>query len=182
MENFICFFFVEESIVLFFSNLNNRVNATNPLFSIRTSSQDLLNRIDNGSDSPASIVKRRTYTNSAMSNNTLSSSDHLSLNPKLLYSRSANDLNNSNELSVNHPDESLDITPVNSPIKPVFDLATDGTDSLYDEQDGRSQLSGSAFDDQQSITSPERKRKKLLSSKLLKPFQNIRLRKKSNAS
>lgn len=175
--------FIDEDFICLFSALNNRVNASNPLFSIRTSSQDLLNRTDNGSDSPSSIVKRRTYTNSALTNSTLSSSDHLSINAKLIHSRSANDLNNSN---TNPPDESLDITPVNSPIKPVFelnsDLLVDSTDSLYDDQDRRSQLSGSAFDDQQSVTSPERKRKTLMSSKLLKPFQNIRLRKKSNAS
>ena len=171
------------------SNLNNRANSNNPIFSIQTTSQDMLNRTDNGSDytnSPTTIAKRRTFTNSALFSNP-SSSDHLSLKSKLIYSQSANNLDTSGGLlSNNHADESLDVTPTNIPTKPMFDLLQDqqldNTDSLYDEQDRRSQLSGSMFDDQTSIASPGRKRKQFLSSKLLKPFQNIRLRKKSNAS
>jgi hypothetical protein len=146
-----------------------------------------MQRNDNGSEysNSPSTVKRRTFTNSTLFSNHLSS-DHLSLNRKIVYSHSANGLNNSTESTRPNTYDSLEILSTGQQSKPIFDIITDSQfdndDSLLDDQDRKSQISESMYSDQQSVLSPEKKRKQLFSTKLLKPFQSMRFRKKTNNS
>jgi len=113
----------------------------------------------------------------------------LSPNIKMVYSHSTNGLDslgiNSSGIMRQSTDDSLDILSLPRQTRPTFDIITDpqldNDDFLYDDQDRKSQISDSMFDDQQSLSSPDKKQKQTLSTKLLKPFQIMR-RKKSNAS
>lgn len=146
------------------------------------SQQEILHRNDDYSKSPSATLKRRTYTNNSIMNNSLSP-DHLTPSPRIVYSHSTNGLSNLNIVRQNTED-SLDILPYNRQTKPIFDIVTDSqydnNGSIPDDYDKKSRISNFSNDDQQSISSPDKKRKQYLSSKLLKPFHNMRLRKKSN--
>jgi len=111
----------------------------------------------------------------------------------MVYSHSTNGLNNSNitatGMILQNTDGSLDMLSLNRQIKPTFDIITDqqydNNDSIHDyqeEYDRKSQISDSAYDDQQTTSLADKKRKQMLSTKLLKPFYNMRFRKKNNVS
>ena len=112
--------------------------------------------------------------------------DRLSLNRKMVYSHSTNGLNDSSESNRPNAYDSIELLSNSQPSKPIFDIITDpqldNTDSLLDDQERKSHRSGSINSDQQSVLSPGKKRKPLFSTKLLKPFQSMRSRKKSNNS
>ncbi len=155
----------------------------NPIIAIQT---DGTSRSDSGfeySNTPPSTLHRRTIANSAMFNNR-SSNERLSPKPKMVYSHSTNGLNNSTGMLQQNTDDSLDILSSSRSTKSIFDIVTDpqidNNDSLSDDPDRKSHLSDSMFDDQQFVSSPDKKRKQMLSTKLLKPFQIFR--KKSNVS
>jgi hypothetical protein len=116
--------------------------------------------------------------------NNRSSNERLSPKPKMVYSHSTNGLNNSTGMIQQNTDDSLDILSSSRSTKSIFDIVTDpqidNNDSLSDDPDRKSHLSDSMFDDQQFVSSPDKKRKQMLSTKLLKPFQIFR--KKSNVS
>jgi hypothetical protein len=55
-------------------------------------------------------------------------------------------------------------------------------DDHQQEYDRKSKISDSVYDDQQTTSTVDKKRKQMITTKLLKPFYNIRFRKKSNVS
>ncbi len=167
----------------FFSNINNRSN--------QISQQDIMTRSDNGFEypnSPLLSLKRRAITNSTLFSNR--STERLSSNSRMVYSNSINGLNNSNTtvtgMMRQNPDDSFDILSLNRQIRPTFDIITDQqsdkNDDHQQEYDRKSQISDSVYDDQQTTLSVDKKRKQMITTKLFKPFYNIRFRKKNNVS
>jgi hypothetical protein len=167
-----------------------------PINSMSISQQDTISRNDGSfdySNSVSTSLKRRTMTNNTFFNNR-SSTERLSPNSKMVYSSSTNGLNNSSINSTrmirHNTDDSLDILSSTRQTKPIFDIITDpkfdNNDSIDDDQeqqyDRKSQISDSMYDDQQLTSSPDKNQKPTLSTKLLRPFYNIRLRKKTNVS
>ena len=172
---------------------SNRTGPVNPIISIKTVEEDhssVNGNYLNHNDSPSTVLKRRTLANTNNNNNSSSSSELLGSQRQIISSQSAQNLNSTLRNSAadsnrdNNTDDSLDILLSNKSSKPIFDLMIDQqidiNDNYPDDQDQKSQISMSAYDDQVSISTPERKRKQF-SSKLLKPFHNIRLRKKSTS-
>jgi len=112
----------------------------------------------------------------------------------MVYSNSTTGLNNSNQPGTGmirpNTDDSFDILSLNRQIKPTFDIIndqrSDKNDSMHDdhqqEYDRKSKISDSVYDDQQTTSTVDKKRKQMITTKLLKPFYNIRFRKKSNVS
>jgi hypothetical protein len=175
------------NFLFLFSNLNIRNVLPNPTISIQSTGRDLFFRNDTASDygNSPSTVKRRTFTNSTIFNNHIPP-DRLSLNRKIIYSHSTNGLNDSTESNRPSTYDSTELLSTSQPPKPIFDIINDSqldnNDSLIDDQERKSQRSGSIYSEQQAVLSPGKKRKQFLSAKLLKPFQSMRSRKKSNNS
>ncbi|CAF1327685.1 unnamed protein product [Rotaria sp. Silwood1] len=157
------------------------------------SQQDTISQTDTGfeqSNSPSTTLKNRFITNYRPSN------EHQSNNSPILYSRSSNCLNDLNRNSTNfhRPNtyESFENSSIPKPKKPssegIPDRQISNNDSISDDQqqqqqsDGYSQIINSSPDDRQSLSSFEKTRKQLISTKFLKSFQNIRFRKKINTS
>ncbi|UJR33378.1 hypothetical protein I4U23_020826 [Adineta vaga] len=172
------------------SSINNRSVSTNPLYTTYPSSQDIMSISDSNFDyvnSPSTTLKRRTVANNVSPSNR-SSTDRL-LNPSTItYSHSTNGLydlsTNSTGMSRQDASDSPDTSSLGKASKPIFDITsdygTDNNDFILDDQDRKSTIFDSVSDDQQSISS-NKSRKQILSSKLLKPFQNMRIRKKSGS-
>lgn len=153
-------------------------------FTGHLTSQDSVSLPDSNTDytnSPSSILKRRTVASNLLSANR-SSTERLNA-PSIPYSHSTNGLYDLSSTSTATSDP-IEIPSLAKQARPVFDLISDfGNDSNdfnTDEQDRKSNITGSLSDDQQSISS-NRSRKQVLSTKLLKPFQNLRVRKKSGS-
>lgn len=164
----------------FFSNLSVRGIPINPI--IPMSQRDTINGNNDYSKSPS--FRHRTHTNNNSSSD-IPSTERIAPISKIVYSHSTNGLNNTDTIQQNTSDP-FDLLSVNRQARPVFDIVTnsqyDNNVSINDDYDRKSRFSNSSHGDQQSISSPDKKRKQYLSTKLLKPFQNMRFRKKANAS
>ncbi len=173
--------------------MNSRGLPINSLIPNQISQQDTISQSDSGiepSNSPSTILKRRTMMNIRSSN------ERLSNNSSVLHSNSANGLidshSNSTVIDRQSTYESLDNSLSSRQTKPVFegiiDLQADNSDSISDDQqlhqyDRNSQIIDSSYaDGQSSSSSPEKTRKQMISTKLFKPFQNMRFRKKNTTS
>jgi hypothetical protein len=82
--------------------------------------------------------------------------------------------------------ESLDISlssrQTNPSLGDTLDLQSDNNASISDDPqqyDRTSQYADSTYDERRSISSSEKTRRQMISTKLFKPFQNIRFRKKN---
>jgi hypothetical protein len=126
-------------------------------------------------------------TNSGLLNN-LSSPDRFTNIPKMVHSHSSHNLNGPTGITRQATYDSIDSQPPVRHTKAIVDIVPDvrldDNDFLLNDNDQqfdrKSQISDAGYDDQRSISSSEKSRKHTLSSKLLKPFQNMRIRKKSN--
>ncbi|CAF2596650.1 unnamed protein product [Rotaria sp. Silwood2] len=166
------------------SNFNSRGLSAN-------SQQDTISQIDNGfelTNSPSAILKNRFVTNRRPSN------EYQSSNSPILYSKSSNCLNdlNRNSTVFHRPntyesfEKSLASKSAKTSSEGVPDRQISNNDSMFDDQnqqsDGHSQLINSSTDDRRSLSSFEKTRKQLISTKFLKSFQNMRFRKKLSTS
>ncbi len=154
--------------VFYSSNLNSRGLITNALFPTSNSQQDTISQTDSGfeqSNSPSVTLKQRAMKN----NRSLT-------NPTILHSNSNNSINNT-------PD-SVDASSGMKPSRSLFESIPDlpNEKNGYSPDDLQQYDRASSTDDRQSISSPEKRRKQLLSTKIFKPFQNMRFRKKTSTS
>lgn len=171
--------------IVHFSNISNRNISTSALHSGHLSQQELLSLSDSNYDfvnSPSSTLKRRVIGSQVLPVSRSSAERVLNPPVTMTSSQSASGLydsssNHSNEMSRHDlPPDSAETSSLAKHGKPIFDI--DNVDFMLDDQDRRSNVVDSGSDDQQSISS-SKSRKQVLSTKLLKPFQNIRIRKKS---
>jgi hypothetical protein len=144
------------------------------------------------SQSPSNTLKRRAIANNAMINHR-SSTERLSSFPLSVYSSSSYGLNDFPLTSAAGLDrentfESLDLSSSSKQTKPLFeavpDYVMDSNELVADQQqkvNGSTPSVDTANDDRRS-TSSEKVRRQLLTSRIFKPFQNMRFRKKSNTS
>jgi hypothetical protein len=133
---------------------------------------DTISQSDSGieqSNSPSITLKQRAIMNNRSSNN-----------PTFVQSNSVNSITNS---SINPTYENL----INSSMKQsrslfngIPDPPNDNNDYLIDDQQQYDRNSSTG--DRQSIPSPGKTRKQIFSTKIFKPFQNIRFRKKNSNS
>ncbi len=153
------------------------------------SQQDTASSTDSGFDylnSPSLTLKRRTFAN-IISTSNRSSGDRLMNNSTMKYSDSTNGLCDTMRQDTS---DSLELPSLARQTKPTFDLIpdlqTDNNNFIIDDHQNqyqrKSNLTDSIPDDLQSNTSSEKSRKQIISTKLLKPFQNMRLRKKSGGT
>lgn len=136
------------------------------------------------SNSPSMILKRRVMNNVALMSSR-PSSDRLATYPSM------NSSNGLNELSIGSDRENLndspDVLPFTSKaMKPVFDpipdLNVENAEPVFVDDQREMNLTPSTdpADDRRSVSS-EKARRQALANKLFKPFQNLRLKKKTNA-
>ncbi|CAF4105810.1 unnamed protein product, partial [Rotaria sp. Silwood2] len=176
------------------SNVNVRGLPVNSYFPMQNAQQDTKSETDSCfeySNSPSATLKRRTYTHNNLSSDR-SSTERLSNSAKIVYSHSTNGLNNLNinstEITGRNISESIDApssirqTKIIPGAIPDFQLDNDDSscDDPQQQFDGKSEISDLIIDYQEPTTSSEKVRKSIISTKLLKPFQNRRLHKKSN--
>ncbi|CAF1159111.1 unnamed protein product [Adineta steineri] len=176
------------------STLTARGVSVNSLLPTSISQQDTISQSDSGieqTNSPSATLKRR-----AIMNNTRSSNERLSNHPPMSYSYSTNGLLNSHitppSIDRQSTYEIIDNSSLSKQTKSLFegvsDIHTDNNDSLSDDQQLQQQYDknslnvDSSNDEGVSSSSPEKIRKPMISSKLFKPFQNIRFRKKNISS
>ena len=106
-------------------------------------------------------------------------------NPSVIHSNSAHSLTNSH-LNSNttdrseYPESILSTQQAKSIFEGIHDLQMDNNDSISDDQQLQYDRNSSQGD-RQSMSSPEKSRRQMLSSKIFKPFQNIRFRKKNTS-
>ncbi|CAF0741682.1 unnamed protein product [Rotaria sordida] len=176
------------------NNINIRgvgVNSYNPTQNAQQDTQSETDSCFEYSNSPSARLRRRPNASNALPRER-SSTERLVNSSRIVYSHSANGLNNlstsSTEITGRNISESLDIPLSTGQTKtiastiPDFHLDTDDSlcDDLQQHYDRKSQISDLISDDQQSVTSSEKARKSILSTRLLKPFLHKRLNKKSN--
>jgi hypothetical protein len=157
--------------------MNIRGISGNSLIPTQISQQDTISQSDSGiepSNSPTSALKRTKLMNSRPSNN-----------PTVIHSNSANSLTdshlNSNIIDRSeYPEGLLSSKQAKSVFEGIHDLQMDNNDSISDDQQLQYDRN-SSYGDRQSMSSPEKSRKQMLSSKLFKPFQNMRFRKKNTS-
>jgi hypothetical protein len=158
--------------------VNNRGLSGNSTAPIQTSQQDTISQSDSGieqSNSPSSTLLRRTLMNTRPTNN----------NTSVIHSNSANSLNDQHSSIDRHnPSEYLDGSLSSKQTKSLFegihDLQLDNNDSISEYQPLN--YDSKSSDDRRSMSSPEKTRKQMISTKLFKPFQNMRFRKKNSTS
>jgi hypothetical protein len=151
--------------------MNNRGILTNTFLPTQISQQDTISQSDSGieqSNSPTVNLKQRAIINNRSLNNS-----------SVIHSNSANGITNS---SINS--DSIDNTSSLKQSRSVFecipDLQNDNQDFMLDDQQQYDR--NSSTDDRQSMSSPEKKRRQIISTKLFKPFQNMRFRKKNTTT
>ncbi|CAF0756162.1 unnamed protein product [Adineta ricciae] len=170
------------------STLNTRVISMNSLLPTQVSQQDTISQSDSGiepSNSSSVTLKRRAIMNNRSSQNppvSQASSTNGNLDSHL--SSTSTDRQNSYEL--------LNSSSLSKQTKSLFqgipDSQMDNNDSISDDQQQHMQhdrnyqyAHESSNDEGHSSSSPEKIRKPI-STKLLRPFQNIRFRKKTSNS
>ncbi len=159
--------------------MNNRGLATNSFLANQILQQDTISQSDSGieqSNSPLTTLKQRAIMNYRSSN------DRFSTNPSVLHSNSSNSITNSsiNPTNYEYLKNSSSMKQIRSLFEGIPDLSNENNDSIPDDQVQYDR--NSSTDDRQSISSPEKTRKHIISTKLFKPFQNIRFRKKNSTS
>lgn len=154
-----------------FSNINNRGILTNSFLPTQISQQDTISQSDSGieqSNSPSTNLKQRAMINNRSLNNS-----------SVLHSNSANGLMNSS-INSDSIDNSSSIKQSRSVFECTPDLQNDNQDFILDDQQQYDR--NSSTDERQSMSSPEKKRKQMISAKLFRPFQNMRFRKKNSTT
>ncbi|CAF1099606.1 unnamed protein product [Adineta ricciae] len=166
------------------SNISNRNVSTTALHPEHLSQQELLSLSDSNYDflnPPSSTLKRRIIGSQVLPASRSSAERVLNSPVTMTSSQSVSGLydlssNHSNGTSRHDLPDSAETSSLTKSGKPMFDI--DNVDFMLDDQDRRSNVVDSGSDDQQSVSSGK-SRKQVLSTKLLKPFQNMRIRKKS---
>ena len=157
-----------DDILLCFSNVTNRGLIGSNFLQSQTSQQDSISQSDSGieqSNSPSFLLRQRAMIKTRSVTN-----------PSMIHSNSSNGLTNS-------PSEYRDNSPATSmkqsrtTLDGMLDLSND--DLLVDQQED--DLNPSVTD-LHSMSSPEKRRKQHISTKIFKPFQNMRFRKKNSTS
>lgn len=167
--------------MIVFSNANCRGLSGNSFLPTQISQQDTISQSDSGieqSNTPSTILKQRAILNNRSNNNS-----------SILHSNSANSITNSliNSSGIDRQnvsdylDNSLSsIKQSRSVFEGIPDLQNDNQDFILDDQQQYDRNSSNG--DRQSMSSPEKRRKQMISSKILKPFQNMRFRKKTSTN
>lgn len=173
--------------VFYFSTQNNRgfAGISN---STQLSQQDMTNQSDAGFESTNSST---VFRNRPTMNNR-PSMDHLYNNSSIYHSHSAMGVNelyrNSatlNRQAINESIENTSSKQNKSVLGNTMNPQISTNDSISDDlqlYDGNSQLINSSNDERQSLSPVEKTRKQLITTKIFKPFQSIRFRKKVGTS
>ena len=164
MMNLLFFFFV------YFSNANSRGLPSNNFL---PSQFDSISQSDSGfeqSHSPSVILKQRAIINNNNNNNRSSHS------PTILQSNSVNGITNPSSEYVNNSP----LTSIKQSRSLFEGVPDEYNDYTFDDQPPNDRSSSAG--DRQSMSSPEKTRKQILPTKILKSFQNIRFRKKNSNS
>lgn len=152
-----------------FSNVTNRGLINSNYLQSQTSQQDSISQSDNGIEqpnSPSFTLRQRAMLKTRSATN-----------PSMIHSNSSNGITNS-------PSEYRDNSPATSmkQSRTTFDGMLDqSNDDLLDDQQQQDEKNPS-ITDIHSMSSPEKRRKQIISTKIFKPFHNIRFRKKNSTS
>ena len=185
---------IRQHSTLPFSSSNARGVSINPLLPLAISQHDSTNQAEPSLEpynAMSTLLKRRTIGDSHAVSNHLST-DGLINSATMVYSSSTSGLNNAHQPSTGiirtNTHDSFDVLSASRPARSTFDmisdLPSDTRDSMSSDlqQDSISQLLSSVNDDRSSLQSSDKARKSMLSTRILKPFQNMRSRKKNSTA